>query len=214
MPSTKMPEHGTGHQHDLTVKIYDATPRRATKNWDLRNSELASGDAPSSDEAVLSYVLSSVGPRRFIAAIQKIRSEDDALRLAGRLASVLPDEDPAAEAIGPVFTTSDLVNWLGVTKQAINNRARRHDLLALKTSDGHVAYPEWQFDDDGNVRPGVGRAVKALSKGGMSPWTQAAWFRGRSSALDGKSAAEWLTEGGDPELVVREARRTANRWSQ
>src|SRR5699024_9242554 len=124
----------------------------------------------------------------------------------------LPVENPAAEAIGPVLETSDLVGWLGITKQAIHNRVRRHDLLALKTSDGHVVYPDWQFDDDGTTRSGVRHAVKALSEAGMDPWTQASWFRGASSAFDGGSAAQWLTEGRDPDVVIREARRRAHRW--
>lgn len=165
------------------------------------------------DEQVLSYVLSLVSDRLRSAA-HRVDSEADAHQLADRIASVLPAENPAAEAIGPVFQTSDLTTWLGVSKQAIDNKVRRRDLLALKTSDGYRIYPDWQFDEHGKVLPGVGESIRALTEGGMDPWTQAMWFRGKTSALGGTSAARWLQQSSDPALVVQEARRTANRWSQ
>lgn len=142
-------------------------------------------------------------------------SDDELALLADRIAAVLPSEPAAgAEAIGPVFETADLTAWRGVSKQAIDNQRRRNSILALRTADAHWVYPEWQFDERGDVRKGVGESVKALAAGGMDPWTQAVWFRGASPDLDDESAAGWLTSGKDPASVVQLARRTANRWRQ
>lgn len=161
----------------------------------------------------LSRLLSKIGAQ-LMHAVDEL-PDDDVTVLADRIASVLPSEPAAgAEAIGPIFETADLTEWRGVSKQAIDNQRRRHSILALRTSDGAWVYPEWQFDEHGNVRKGVGESVKALSAGGMDPWTQAVWFRGASPDLEDETAAGWLRSGKDPEAVVQLARRTGNRWRQ
>ncbi|UNX56098.1 hypothetical protein MF406_07790 [Georgenia sp. TF02-10] len=121
-------------------------------------------------------------------------------------------EDPATEAVGPVFVAADLIGWLGVSRQVIDERVRRRDLLALRTSDGSTVYPEWQFDVDGAVLPGVGAALRALSQGGMDDLTHLLWFAGENPELGGSSAAAWLTEKRDPGAVVRAAQHTAAGW--
>lgn len=214
MSSTTTPEPwATTDENDLLLRIArELDPASAVLDAGLR----AARDAGKKlgEEVLLSRILSLVGRDRLMEAMRNIDSEEHARQVARRIESVLPGEDRVAAAVGPVLDTADLVEWLGVTKQAIHNRARRHDLLALMTSDGHVVYPDWQFDDDGTTRRGVADAVKALTKAGMDPWTQAVWFRGPSSAFEEMSAAQWLTEGRAPAVVVREAHRRAHRWAQ
>jgi hypothetical protein len=167
-------------------------------------------------EAVtLSHVLARVGDDRLRRAMRSMHTEEDVERLAARIAAVLPSsDDPVTEAIGPVFETADLVEWLGITKQALHARAGRRTVVAVKTSDGHTVFPEWQFAADGAVLPGVADALRALAAAGMDDATNAMWFTGASPALDGKSAAQWLTERRDPAAVVRAAKQTAARWRQ
>ncbi|MEE6288516.1 hypothetical protein V2J52_12700 [Georgenia sp. MJ173] len=138
---------------------------------------------------------------------------DDLLDLAGRISSALPHESATAEAVGPVYETADLVSWLGISRQALHKRLQRSDMLAMKTADSHTIYPAWQFTSDGTVRPGVAEAVKALAPV-MDDWTRTLWFTGRSPDLDGKSASQWLAEGGDPAVVIASARRRAHRMAQ
>lgn len=174
---------------------------------------LASSRSMTRGEALLSQLLTRISGR-LSRAVDDL-SEADVAVLADRIASVLPSEPaPEAEAIGPVFETSDLTAWRGTSKQAIDNQRRRNTILALRTADDHWVYPEWQFDERGRVRKGVADAVKALAGAGMDPWTQAVWFRGPSPDLEGESAATWLTSGKDPGAVVQLAHRTANRWRQ
>src|SRR5690606_14185019 len=111
--------------------------------------------------------------------------------------------DTLAAAIGPVFETADLAAWRGVRQRVIGDERRSGGLLALRTSDGVWVYPEWQFDENGHVRKGVGESVRALAYGGMDPWTQAVWFRGESPDLGDESAASWLSSGKDPAAVVQ-----------
>ncbi|WP_448073901.1 hypothetical protein [Georgenia yuyongxinii] len=132
--------------------------------------------------------------------------------LATRIASVLPHEDPAAEAIGPVYGTADLVSWLDVSKQGLNQKARAGGILAFKTADGHMLYPAWQLDDNGTVRPGVSAVLRELMRGGMGGLTNALWFAAPNRSLDGTSPAQWLTERRDREPVIRAAKHTASRW--
>ncbi|TRW46401.1 hypothetical protein [Georgenia yuyongxinii] len=120
----------------------------------------------------------------------------------------------AADAIGPVYSAADAMSALGVTKAVLDDRVRNHEVLAIETVDGVVVFPAWQFDERGQVLPGVAETLQALATGGMDDFTHVLWFNGPSEDLDGKSASEWLTEGHDPEVVVQQARRAAHRWLQ
>lgn len=197
------------------VRMGPGAPRflAATPDVDTLRLEPAALAVLKREGGKLSRLISAIGSQ--LARAVEGLTDEDVTALADRIASVLPSEPAAgAEAIGPVFETADLIEWRGVTKQAIHNQRLRGDILALRTSDGHWVYPEWQFDENGHVRKGVGESVRALAYGGMDPWTQAVWFRGESPDLGDESAASWLSSGKDPAAVVQLARRTANRWRQ
>ncbi|TRW46371.1 hypothetical protein [Georgenia yuyongxinii] len=122
------------------------------------------------------------------------------------------DVDLAAEAVGPVYFTADLVEWLGVGEAELEWRAAALKVLAIRTADALLVFPAWQFDEDGQVLPGVTETLRALATGGLDDFTHVLWFGGASDELDGLSAVEWLTQGRPVEPVVAAARKNAARW--
>ena len=187
-----------------------STRRVATRSTTKPGPGEGTGQAAVADRlGELLDMLTPVLPDALLAA----RTGGELRELAGRISSVLPQESAVAGAVGPVYETADLVSWLGISRQALHKRVQRHDLLAMKTSDGHTIYPAWQFTTDGKVRPGVAEAVKALAPA-MDDWTRTLWFAGRSPDLEGQSAARWWSEGRDPAAVVTAARRRARRIAQ
>jgi hypothetical protein len=101
---------------------------------------------------------------------------------------------------------------LGVrTRQAVNDRVKRHRLLALPTADRELAYPTFQFGDTGQPYPAIAPVLEAFTSAGLSPHTIASWFVTPQATLDEATPARWLAEGGDTERLVAAARRSAAR---
>lgn len=61
--------------------------------------------------------------------------------VARRMLAVVPAAHPWDEQIGPFYDTAGLTRWLGVTEQALVDRVRRHQLLAVTTGLRSAALP-------------------------------------------------------------------------
>lgn len=126
----------------------------------------------------------------------------DLQELAARMVAALPAVHPWDTELGPFYDTTGLIEWLGVSRQALADRVRRGTLLACRTSDGrHLLYPVFQFDRVGQVRPGVVDVVGILTRAGADGWAVATWLTTPSRAFDGDSAVD--------HLVVHHASREA-----
>lgn len=141
---------------------------------------------------------------------EAIRSGADPVELAAVVTASMPS---SFDAYGPFYDTSGVTRWLGISRQAVEKRAAARRMLAVKTSDGHVLYPAWQFDSTTRTVPRMLQEVLAvLLPAAESPWSVAAWLR--TPVVDGGRDAIDSIRDGHGDEVLAEARRDAARWSQ
>jgi hypothetical protein len=148
---------------------------------------------------------------------RSLRSLGDPDDLASRMVAALPSVHPWDAALGPFYDTAGLMQWLGVSRQALADRVRRGTLLACRTSDGHLLYPILQFGRTGQVRPGVVDVVGILGRAGADGWAIGLWLTSPSPAFDGDSAVDHLvfhrSSRDAVERVVAAAAADAARWA-
>lgn len=120
-------------------------------------------------------------------------------------------EQRMADLIGPVYDVEDVAVILDMDEDDVLDDTFSGEILSMRTSDGYIVYPEWQFHE-GAVRAGVVEALGRLRGVGISDWSCVLWFLGASSGLNDMNAKDWLLTGGDPEEVVTQAAHTASGW--
>ena len=108
------------------------------------------------------------------------------------------------EHLGPVYDAKTVAVLLGrpgkpVSRQAVSKRS----LLALRTGNGRVYYPAFQF---ANGRPITGLAdiLAVIDEDLVSRWTLASWLVSPENALDGAPPIEAL-RAGEIQRVLDEA---------
>ncbi|MGD0255248.1 MAG: hypothetical protein ABSB99_06815 [Acidimicrobiales bacterium] len=132
---------------------------------------------------------------------------------AERLVSLVPLHSPWGAVVGPVYSTPQVRALLGApSRQAVGDRVRRRTLLALRTSDGHLVYPAFQFSGR-EVTPGLSKVLQRVSDT-SDDWTLASWLRAPQTALGGRSVVEHLARRGADEEVIELASAAAERWSR
>ena len=110
-------------------------------------------------------------------------------------------------AIGERWSTSEVTEYLGVSRQALHKRLRCHSILGLP-GRGVTWFPVWQFAG-GKVRPVVGELIAAFrSVEPYDPLIVASWATSAQPEL-GTTPAEWLEVGGVEQRLVELARRSA-----
>ncbi len=132
--------------------------------------------------------------------------------LARRMLAAVPATHPWDEQIGPFYDAAGLTAWLGISKQALNDRVRRSRMLAVTTADGRVVYPARQFDGRQLVA-GLADALAKFRDTQVDGWAIAAWLTTPAAALRGKTPFDWLHDGDDAQRVAGLAEETAARWA-
>lgn len=94
---------------------------------------------------------------------------------------------------------------LGITRQAVAQRARRQRLLALAPGGHRQRFPAWQFAAAG-VLPGFEEIAAGLAADGVDPWGRLLFFLSRQDDLAGTRPLDALRLG-DLAGVRRAARR-------
>lgn len=117
------------------------------------------------------------------------------------------------EISGPFYDTAGLTRWLGISRQALHQKAARHTVLACPLADGGHVFPAWQFLPSGATIPALGEVLAALAAGTDDTWVIALWMQAPSDALDGQCPSEWLRAGRDPHQVIKMARHAAAGWA-
>lgn len=149
---------------------------------------------------------------------RSLRSLGDADDIAERMVAALPTVHPWDTGFGPFYDTAGLMQWLGVSRQALGDRVRRGTLLACRTDDGHLVYPVLQFGRNGQVRPGVVDAVGILSRAGADGWAIGVWLTTPSTAFEDQSAVDYLVvhrgSAAAVDRVVQVASADAATWSR
>lgn len=120
--------------------------------------------------------------------------------------SALEEDDPLAaarlrglavraellKAEGGVLSVNEVATRLGISRQAVDKRRRARQLLALPMGKSRYSYPAWQFSENG-VLPGVEEVLQAFQD--EAPWSQAAFFLGGNTVLDGQRPIDELRRG-------------------
>lgn len=123
---------------------------------------------------------------------------------------LLPDEGAEwAEVVGPVYSTTALCRWLGITRQALAGRVQRRTVLRLETDEHDMVYPAFQFNQTKESLPGLSRVLTALAQGTDDEWTWAAWLN--TPDIDGLTNAQRLRSG-EVELLLPVAVHDARAW--
>ncbi len=132
--------------------------------------------------------------------------------IADAMVAALPLGHPFDEVAGPFYDTAGLGRWLGVSRQAVHQRAARRAILGCPLADDTTVYPVWQFLDNGATLPGLAAVLAELAEGSDDAWMAALWLRASNEQLDGASPADWLGDGGETAPVIEAARRVAAGW--
>ena len=113
------------------------------------------------------------------------------------------------DAVGPFYDTEAVMSLLGgVSKQAVNDRVRRHRLLALRTGSGRLVYPAAQFHDE-RVIDGLGDVLDALVPDNTEAWMVASWLSTPDPDLGDRTPIAALRAGAHDD-VLRAARELAS----
>jgi len=135
--------------------------------------------------------------------------------LAERMLAAVPAPSRWDDLLGPFYTTAEVSRLLGgCSRQALADRRERRTILALKTADGVLVYPIFQFDEHNQVIAGLAETLQILRGAEVDDWTLAGWLMASSRALSGRSPVDWLREGRDPAPILALARDAAQRFSR
>lgn len=143
----------------------------------------------------------------------------DASWVAAAMLDAIPATHPFEE-LGPFYDTAGVSRWLGISRQALHQKVKAGQMLALTTGDGQRVYPAWQFAPDGRPLTGLVDLLRVLGPAAADPWTVTVWLSrpveewGNRSAVDvmrslkpvGPRGPEW-------DALLDEAIHDASRWT-
>lgn len=133
---------------------------------------------------------------------------------AARRGALLATASQAWESeLGPLLSTTDVRELLGVSRQRIDELLRSKRLIALLDSTSHRRYPAFQFHD-GQPLPSLIAAFWMIAGAAISPWTAASWCTAPDDALNGLSPVAWARGKRDAAHLTRVARQDAGRLDQ
>lgn len=90
---------------------------------------------------------------------------------------------------GQPFTSEQVASLLHLTRQAVDKRRSKGQLLGVSLGRRGYLYPGWQFDE-GKVLPGLSRVLSALKD--YEPWTQLMFLKTGDIRLGGATPLERL----------------------
>src|SRR5699024_7836184 len=105
--------------------------------------------------------------------------------VADKMIATIPTLHPFDQAAGPFYNTAGLQAWLGISRQAIDQRVRAGTLLAAPLDNGRRVYPVWQFTPASQVHPALLPTWQIL-RAHSDPWTALLWLQAANPALHGR----------------------------
>src|SRR5947209_8336329 len=179
----------------------------------LKGSDMS--DLASFEQEIMRSVGQKVHERLRKAREAQLRPEEfgDPEDIADAMVAALPLGHVFDEISGPFYDTSGLSRWLGISRQAVHQKAARHAILACPLDDGGVVYPTWQFLENGATIPSLSEVLATLAKGTDDKWMIALWMRAPSEDFDGDPPSDWLRNGHAPERVIAMAHQVASGWA-
>ena len=144
---------------------------------------------------------------RISATLPENIDDEVAERLLHTVSAFCSPDINSLQGIGEVIHTPQMVEMLGISRQAVHKAMRCGRVVAVP--DGRRwAYPLWQISDIGTILDGV-PAVQARLHGRVDELRSARWWVRKLGKLDGISPAEWLRTGRDLTRVVAAAEQFA-----
>lgn len=135
--------------------------------------------------------------------------------LADRMLQAVPTVSRWDDLLGPFYSTAQMAKICGgISRQALADRRERRTILGLKTADGVVVYPTFQFDETNRILRGFSEILQCFRGADVDDWTLAGWLVSPLRALGGRSVVDWLRLGRELEPVLVLARDAARRFSE
>ena len=103
------------------------------------------------------------------------------------------------EQEGGLASAAGFASLLGISRQAVDDRRKQRQLVALQDAAKHFKYPVWQ-SHQGNTLPGLEDVLKTLDT--SDPMTAIAFYLRPDPRLGGKRPLDVAREGRS-ELVLR-----------
>lgn len=164
------------------------------------------------EQAILDRITEGIH-QRFGRVAEGGASQLDPEWIADAMLNAIPTAHPF-HSLGPFYDTTGLSRWMGISRQAVHRKVKKHQLLAPVTGDGQRVYPAWQFTPDGKTVPGLSAVLRILN---TDQWTASIWLTTPSERLGNESAVDHLgrtTPQNEPlTAVLSAAREDAARWA-
>lgn len=141
------------------------------------------------------------GVARLLGKIAAVEATDIDPLAAAYARGIETKREIAAEA-GGLLSASTVAELLGISRQAVEKRRQRGQLLGVPAPGRGHLYPAIQFHD-GRVIEGIEDVLTNLESD--SPWTRLSFLVGRSASLGDKRVADAL-RAGDTRAVIQLAR--------
>ncbi|MDO5048806.1 MAG: hypothetical protein Q4D87_02850 [Actinomycetaceae bacterium] len=150
-----------------------------------------------------------VAVRQRLLKAKKTHVNDAVIDEVTRLVSALTAPRPSVvDQVGPVCSTADLVDLMGVSRQAINKAVKEFRILGVRRGRGSWMYPTWQLTSDYQILDGLPDVLGRLECIDDS-FAVGKWFITAHRDLQGMSPAAWLREERDVSQAVRVAENLA-----
>ncbi len=180
--------------------------------------ELLAGERPGITVAELAsrFHLSEDALVAFAQTAGELLGQDRSLSVeAARRGALLAAAGQAWEGeLGPLLSTTDVRELLGVSRQRVDELLRSKRLIALLDSAAHRRYPAFQFQDGQPLQP-LAAAFWTVADAAISPWSAASWCTAPDDeALEGLSPVAWAHEGRNAAHLARVAGQDAARMAQ
>lgn len=133
---------------------------------------------------------------------------EDPRIITARMIAAAPNIDRFSMELGGFYTSASLATWLGYSRQYIGELAKRGRILTLKSADGYLIIPGFQFTTRGGIFPVI-ESVLPILLDVVDTWTAAMWFVTADDDLDGMSPVEWSRQLLGTEKLIAVAHRYA-----
>jgi hypothetical protein len=125
------------------------------------------------------------------------------------------EDHPLVAHLAPFWSSAKVRDELGVsTRQALASRIASGSVLALRTADGRLLFPVFQFVRTANgvrVRDGLSALFSELRE--FDPWSVALMAVSPAPELDDQSPLQWLRDGHAADAVASLAAAMRREWS-
>ncbi len=147
-----------------------------------------------------STALAQLAHRAFAIALGSRETRQDKYALA--VARGLEARQQLVEAEGGSLSSEEVARLLRISKTAVLKRLEAGRLLAWREERLQAArFPRWQFDEHGQVQPGLTEVLDCLQRDeGLDAWAKVLFFLQPRSVLGDKRPLDVLRDGGVKEV--------------